>query len=99
MNIADGLIFNSEKQLKDYGDKIPADEKAKIETAVNSLKEAHKSEDLTAIDKAMEELNAAWQTASQHIYNAQQQEGAAEQAQPTGNNDGGVADAEFEEVK
>jgi len=99
MNMADGLIFNSEKQLKDYGDKIPADEKAKIETAVNSLKEAHKSEDLTAIDKAMEELNAAWQTASQHIYNAQQQEGAAEQAQPTGNNDGGVADAEFEEVK
>lgn len=99
MNMADGLIFNSEKQLKDYGDKIPADEKAKIETAVNSLKEAHKSEDLNAIDKAMEELNAGWQTASQHIYNAQQQEGAAEQAQPTGNNDGGVADAEFEEVK
>lgn len=103
LNMADGLVFNSEKQLKDYGDKIPADEKATIEAAVNKLKEAHKAEDMDSIDKAMEELNAAWQTASQHIYNAQQQEGAAgQQQQPGGDTNAAnddVADAEYEEVK
>jgi molecular chaperone DnaK len=103
MNMADGLIFNSEKQLKEYGDKIPADEKSKIEESLTKLKDAHKSEDLDAMDKAMEELNASWQTASQHIYNAQQQAGDQGQQQQgpeaTGNNDGGVADAEYEEVK
>jgi molecular chaperone DnaK len=102
LNMADGLVFNSEKQLKEYGDKIPGDEKSKIEEALTKLKDAHKSEDMDAIDKAMEELNAAWQTASQHIYNAQQQ--AGDQGQQSGpeaaaNNDGGVADAEYEEVK
>jgi len=100
LNMADGLIFNSEKQLKDYGDKIPADEKSKIEAAVSKLKEVHKAEDLDGIDKAMEELNAAWQTASQHIYNAQQQAGEdGAQQQSASSNDGGVADAEYEEVK
>jgi len=100
LNMADGLIFNTEKQLKEYGDKIPADERATIETAVTKLKEAHKGEDLDALDKAMEELNAAWQAASQHIYNAQQQAGGAgAQQEPAGGNDGGVADAEYEEVK
>ena len=103
LNMADGLIFNSEKQLKDYGDKIPADEKSKVEAALSKLKDAHKSEDLQAIDKAMEELNAAWQTASQHIYNAQQQAGGngadGGQQAAGNNNDGSVADAEYEEVK
>jgi len=99
LNMADGLIFNSEKQLSEYGDKIPADEKAKIEAAVAKLKEAHKSEDLDGIDKAMEELNAAWQTASQHIYNAQQQGGNGASQENAAGNDGGVADAEYEEVK
>ncbi len=103
LNMADGLIFNSEKQLKDYGDKIPADEKSKVEAALSKLKDAHKSEDLDAIDKAMEELNAAWQTASQHIYNAQQQAGGngadGGQQAAGNNNDGSVADAEYEEVK
>ncbi len=104
LNMADGLIFNSEKQLKDYGDKIPADEKSKVEDALGKLKDAHKSEDLAAIDTAMEALNAAWQTASQHIYNAQQQaggEGGEQQQQTAGGNqnDGNVADAEYEEVK
>lgn len=106
LNMADGLIFNSEKQLKEYGDKIPADERTKIEEAVAKLKEAHKAEDLAAIDSAMEALNAVWQTASQHIYNAQQQAGGdagagaqQEQPQPSGNDDGNVADAEYEEVK
>jgi molecular chaperone DnaK len=106
MNMADGLIFNTEKQLKEYGDKIPADEKSKIEEAVNTLKEAHKNEDMAGIDSAMEALNAAWQTASQHIYADGQGAGGAgqngggqqQQGQPAGN-DGNVADAEYEEVK
>lgn len=104
LNMADGLIFNSEKQLKDYGDKIPADEKNKIEEAVNQLREVHKAEDLPGIDKAMETLNAAWQAASQHIYNAQQQQqgtenGEAQQDNAGDNAEGNVADAEYEEVK
>lgn len=101
LNMADGLVFNSEKQLKDYGDKIPVAEKTNIEAAMNKLKEAHKAEDMDGIDKAAEELNNAWQAASQHIYNAQQQAGAdgGAQQQPAGDADGGVADAEYEEVK
>lgn len=105
LNMADGLVFNSEKQLKEYGDKLPADEKAKIEAAVAKLKDAHKTEDISGIDAAMEELNAAWQNASQHIYNDQQQQqpGGGETGGNTtdnaGNNDGNVADAEYEEVK
>lgn len=103
LNMADGLVFNTEKQLSEYGDKIPADEKAKIEAAVAKLKEAHKAEDIDGIDKAAEELNAAWQTASQHIYNAQQHAGADNNAtgggQQAGADNSNVADAEFEEVK
>ncbi len=105
MNMADGLVFSTEKQLKEYGDKIPADQKMVIEGAVSKLKDAHKAEDLEGIDKAAEELNAAWQAASQHIYNAQQQQGGGDAAngaqQQTGDNNGGdnIADAEYEEVK
>lgn len=102
LNMADGLVFQSEKQLKEYGDKIPAAEKATIEGAVAKLKEAHKGEDIDTIDKAMEELNNAWQAASQHMY-ADQGQGAgapqdgASQQQSQGNDD--VSDVEFEEVK
>ena len=94
LNMADGLVFNSEKQLKEYGDKIPADQKATIENAVTKLKEAHKNEDIGNIDSAVEELNAAWQAASQHIYSQGQQDGAQpnEGAQQQGSNDN-VADA------
>ena len=103
LNMADGLIFNSEKQLKEYGDKIPADEKSKIEAAVNQLKEAHKNEDMSGIDSAMETLNAAWQGASQHMYaggdGAAAGADAGQQGQPAGGTDGNVADAEYEEVK
>ncbi len=105
LNMADSLIFNSEKQLKDYGDKIPAGEKSAIESALNDLREAHKSENLSGIDSAMEKLNAAWQAGSQHMY-AGADGGApgadgmgAQQGQPAGGNDGNVADAEYEEVK
>lgn len=101
LNLADNLIFSTEKQLKEYGDKVPADHKSTIESALNKLKEAKASEDMDGVDKGMEELNAAWQAASQHIY-ADQQGGDAQgngQQQQAGHDDGGVADAEYEEVK
>ncbi len=103
INQADSLIFQTEKQLKEYGDKIPADKKSGIESALTNLKEAHKSQDSTRIDSAMEEMNTAWTAASEEIYKATQQPG--EQA-PNGNastsqanNAENVTDAEFEEVK
>jgi molecular chaperone DnaK len=111
LNNADSLVFQTEKQLKEYGDKIPAEKKAPIEEALNTLKEAHKSEDLAAIDQASEALNAAWQAASQDIYNAQQAGGEAGQpdgepagepaGEPSGEkgDDGEVTDVDFEEVK
>ena len=97
---SDSLIFQTEKQLKEYGDKVPADKKEPIETALAELREAHKMQDLAAIDAASEKLNNAWQAASQDMYQATQ-EGAAqgggqeEQAQGGDN----VSDAEYEEVK
>jgi len=108
LNKADGLVFNTEKQLKEYGDKVPADKKATIEAAMDKLKAAHKAEDLDGIDKAETELNAAWMAASEEMYKAGQQQGAPtdgashagqEQQQHAGATDGNVADAEYEEVK
>jgi len=111
MNAADSLIFQTEKQLKDLGDKLPADKKAPIEAALTKLKEAHKSEDLDAIDAATAELNQVFQAASQDMYNAGQAQGGAQQpgadAQPGpdagqaqgGGNDDEVTDVDFEEVK
>lgn len=112
INRADSLIFQTEKQLKEFGDKIPAEKKAPIETALNSLKEAHKSQDIAAINTAMETMNTAWTAASEDIYKSQQEAGAAPGAetgaagsdagagagQQTGGGDD-VTDAEFEEVK
>jgi molecular chaperone DnaK len=113
VNQADSMIFQTEKQLKEYGDKIPADKKAPIETALGKLKEAHKSQDLSAIDKAQADLNAAWTAASEEMYKASQGAGAGAQQHGPGAGagaDGGgqsqaaggsenVTDAEFEEVK
>ncbi|HXS35698.1 MAG TPA: molecular chaperone DnaK [Flavipsychrobacter sp.] len=103
LNMADGLVFSTEKQLKEYGDKISADKKATIEAAVAKLKEAHKAEDLDGIDKAAEELNHAWQAASEEMYAAGANQGGSDgqtqQQQGAGQNEGGVADAEYEEVK
>ncbi|NRA49630.1 MAG: molecular chaperone DnaK, partial [Phaeodactylibacter sp.] len=105
MNAADNLAFQTEKQLKEYGDKLPEDKKEKIENAVAEVREAHKAEDLDRLDAATEALNAAWQEASQDIYNATQQAGAeGGPEQPEGNagaDTGGaddVTDVEFEEV-
>ena len=106
LNQADSLVFQTEKQLKDYGEKIPADKKGAIEQAAEKLKEAHKAQDMAGIDTAMAALNAAWTAASEDMYKAtQEQPGAqpgAEQAhQPEGATAGGdnVTDVPYEEVK
>jgi molecular chaperone DnaK len=108
INGADSLIFQTEKQLKEYGEKIPADKKSAIESSISQLKEAHKLQDIAAIDKATEAVNAAWTAASQDIYNAGNQPGAGDGAGPqqgpsnNGNgqpNEAEVTDAEYEEVK
>lgn len=99
LNQADGLIFNSEKQLKEYGEKISADKKATIESALNTLKEAHKNEDLAALEGAIEALNAAWTAASEEMYAAQQQGGNAGDNAAADNNTDGASDVEYEEVK
>jgi molecular chaperone DnaK len=106
INQADSLIFQTEKQLKEYGEKIPAEKKAPIEAALEKLKEAHKTQDVTQIDAASAEMNAAWATASEDMYKDTQAGGeqpAGEQAtgaQPQGADASeNVTDAEFEEVK
>lgn len=109
INAADSLIFQTEKQLKEFGDKIPADKKQPIEQALEELKNAHKNKDLAAIDTTMDTLNNAWQAASAEMYNATQgQQDAGQQpddaaGQPKGNDkgkdDGEVTDVDFEEVK
>jgi molecular chaperone DnaK len=106
LNAADSLVFQTEKQLKEYGEKIPAEKKTVIEKAAEKLKEAHKVQDLAGIDTAMAELNAAWTAASQDMYNSTKQEGGAAQPgaeQPPGNGAGAkaedVTDVPYEEVK
>lgn len=115
LNQADSLIFQTDKQLKEYGDKIPADKKKPIEDALAKLKEAHKSQDIAAIDAAMTELNTVFSAASQEMYNAAQgqqaqqggpqggPQGGAQQGPSDNGNKGGdddeVTDVDFEEVK
>jgi molecular chaperone DnaK len=113
LNQADSTIFQTEKQLKELGEKIPAEKKAPIEAALNKLKEAHKAQNLAGIDAATNELNAAFQAASQEMYNASNAQAGAQQAgsqgfdgqQPGGSQsgnqsqEGDVTDVDFEEVK
>lgn len=108
LNQADSLIFQTEKQFKEFGDKIPADKKAPIEAALVKLKEAHKNQDVAAVDAAMTEMNTAWTAASEEIYKAQQEAGAQpgadaqagpEQAAGSSTKNDTVEDAQFEEVK
>ena len=110
INRADAMIFQTEKQLKEMGDKLPADKRSAIESALAKLKEAHKAEDLAGIDAASNELNTVLQAAAQDLYNAQaqsqnaqqtsqsQQQSAGNQSQNNGN-DNNVTDVDFEEVK
>jgi molecular chaperone DnaK len=106
VNQADSLIFQTEKQLKEFSDKLPADKKAPIETALGKLKDAQKSQDIAAIDAAVTEMNNAWTAASEELYKATQQAGGQPNGQgnPGGQQAGAaggenVTDAEFEEVK
>ena len=106
LNEADNLIFQTEKQIKEFGDKLPADKKPALESALNELKEAHKSQDIPSIDAAITGLNAIWQAATQEMYqggqagdpNAGQDPNAGGQTGNTSNNNGDVTDVEYEEV-
>ena len=110
INAADSLIFQTEKQMKEFGEKIPEEKKGAIEDGVAKLKEAHASQDIAAIDAAMETLNAAWQAASQDMYAASQEgapgaEGAAQDGSTAdaggdaGGSDDAAEDVEYEEVE
>ncbi len=103
MNAADNLIFQTEKQLSEFGDKIPEDKKAPIDEALAELKKAHEAKDIDSIDGAMEKLNTAFQAASQEMYAAQQAQ-AADGATPPPEGDASsseeeVTDVDFEEVE
>ncbi len=104
LNQADSLVFQTEKQLKEFGEKLPEDKKKEIEAVKNELAEAHKAEDLDKIDSLMEKLNSLWQEASQHMYQSQDAGASADQAQGNGQGEGSasggdeVQDVEFEEV-
>ncbi len=106
LNQADSMIFQTEKQLNELGDKLPADKKAPIEAALGKLKDAHKSQDIAAIDVAMNELNTAFHAASQDMYNAANAQGGAQPGPDCNaggcgsqNSNDNVQDADFEEVK
>jgi len=106
LNSADAMIFQTEKQIKEYGDKLPADKKAEIESALEALKTAHKGQDIPAIDAAMEKMNTVWQQASQDMYKdaggqsppADGGTGDAGNGGSSGGDDGEVTDVDFEEV-
>lgn len=111
LNQADALIFQTEKQLKEYGDKLPADKKGNIESSLSELKTAHQSKDISGIDTAMNKLNSAWQAASEEMYKATQGAGGNGAGADAGANanankgtgsaggDSEVTDVDFEEVK
>ena len=106
MNEADALIFQTEKQLKEFGDKLPADKKSAIESSLEELKQAYESKEILAIDTALENINNAWKSASEDIYKAQQAGGSSSGAeyqdntnQQQGGGDNNVQDVDFEEIK
>ncbi|MEX2597871.1 MAG: molecular chaperone DnaK [Salibacteraceae bacterium] len=103
LNTADNMIFQTEKQLKEFGDKLPEDKKQPIEEALTELKKAHEEKNIEAIDGAMEKLNTVFQAASQEMYSAQQEAGAdgaaAEGGEQSESEDDEVTDVDFEEVK
>ncbi len=112
INAADSMIFSTEKQLKEFGDKLPSDKKTEIEKALEKLKEAHKSQDISAIDTALASLNAVWQTASEEMYKTAQNTAPGDSSQQGHEHTGGqphsggdskpgndeVTDVDFEEV-
>ena len=103
INGADGMIFQTEKQLKEFGEKLSDDKKAPIEAALVELKAAHESKDIAQIDTAMERINEAWKAASEEMYKAEQEATQKMQDEPEISNEGDssdtVEDVDFEEVK
>jgi len=91
LNTADSLIFQTEKQLKEFGDKVPGDKKSEIESSLNELKEAHKNKEFSKIDEAISKLNSSWQNASEEMYK--------NTATNEANTDPETVDVDFEEVK
>jgi molecular chaperone DnaK len=106
LNEADGMIFQTEKQLTEFGDKLSDDKKKPIEDALEELKKAHESKDIAVITPALEKINEAWKVASEEMYKAQA-EGQQAEASPNGEETAGaeaaegdnVEDVDFEEVK
>jgi molecular chaperone DnaK len=104
INQADSMVFQTEKQLKEFGDKIPAEKKEPIEAALKDLKEAHAARDLAKIETSLAAMNTAWEAASKELYDAmnaqqQQQGGAQQQGTEGATNNDNVQDVNFEEVK
>ena len=105
LNSADAMIFQTEKQLKEFGDKLSDDKKKPIEDALEELKKAYETKDIAVIDPALEKINEAWKSASEEMYKAQQseQKGSSNPEQSTENPEGkesdNVEDVDFEEVK
>lgn len=103
LNAADQMIFQTEKQLGEFGDKLSEENKAAVESALTELKSAHESQDLAAVDAAMEKINEAWKNASEEMYKAQQEAGAdqgnSDEGASSSNDGDDVTDVEFEEVK
>ncbi|HLA63040.1 MAG TPA: molecular chaperone DnaK, partial [Rhodothermales bacterium] len=98
LNQADSLIFSTEKNLKDYGDKLSAEKRSAIETAVERLKSVQKAQDVAEVESAMDQLNTAWTDASEELYRAQQADAAPPEDAADGNGQPGVQDADFEVV-
>lgn len=105
LNQADQMLFQTEKQLKEFGDKLSDDKKMPIEEALEELKKAHASQELSAIDAAMEKINEAWKNASEEMYKAQDETGGeqaaggeAEGGSSASDSDDDVTDVEYEEV-
>lgn len=99
LNQADALIFQTEKQLKEYGDKLPADKKSNIESALQELKSAYETKDIEKIDAALNKLNEAWNAAAADMYNATNSTSTDSGQTSNSSNTGGPSDVEYEEVK
>jgi molecular chaperone DnaK len=101
LNQADSMIFQTEKQLKEFGDKLSEGNKTAIQSALDTLKAAHQSQDIAQIEPALAKINEAWAAASQEMYAAQGagDQGATPQGEAAGNDGGSAQDVEFEEVK
>jgi len=98
INQADSMIFNTEKQLKEFGEKLSEENKTSIEESLTKLKEAHSSQDLDKIDSAMEMINESWSKASSEMYSQSEQPNQPNESNSNNNDDDNIDDVDFEEV-